>query len=91
MGYGVIKVQGQQIQMLEMNAIKLNAKKDMYERLGIINNVIQDLINKHRPDQMAIEAPFWQECSEYAQAGKSTGSSHCSGHVQSYPRIRIFS
>jgi crossover junction endodeoxyribonuclease RuvC len=59
MGFGLIKVQGQQIEMLEMNAIKLNAKKDMYERLGIINKVIQELIDKHQPNQMAIEAPFF--------------------------------
>lgn len=59
MGYGIIRVTGNQIQLLDMNAIKLNGKKDMFERLGIINDVIQALIDDFKPDHLAIEAPFF--------------------------------
>ena len=59
MGYGIIRVMGNQIQLLDMNAIKLNGKKDMFERLGIINDVIQALIDDFKPDHLAIEAPFF--------------------------------
>ena len=59
MGYGILSVTGKQIKMLEMNVIKLNGKKDMFERLGTINNVIQEIIDKYKPDDMAIEAPFF--------------------------------
>ena len=59
MGYGILAVTGKQIKMLEMNVIKLNGKKDMFERLGTINNVIQEIIDKYKPDDMAIEAPFF--------------------------------
>ena len=59
MGYGILSVTGNQIKMLEMNVIKLNGKKDMFERLGTINNVIQEIIDKYKPDDMAIEAPFF--------------------------------
>jgi len=59
MGYGIIAVTGQQIRMLEMDVIKLNGKKDMFERLGIINDVIHDLIVRYQPHEMAIEAPFF--------------------------------
>ena len=45
--------------MLEMDVVKLNGKKDMFERLGTINKVIQALISKYKPDAMAIEAPFF--------------------------------
>lgn len=45
--------------MLEMDVVKLNGKKDMFERLGIINKVIQTLIDKYQPNAMAIEAPFF--------------------------------
>lgn len=59
MGYGIIRVTGNAINMLDMNAIKLNGKKDMFERLGIINHVIQALIDDFKPDHLAIEAPFF--------------------------------
>jgi crossover junction endodeoxyribonuclease RuvC len=42
-----------------MDVIKLNGKKDMFERLGIINDVIQDLIKRYKPHEVAIEAPFF--------------------------------
>lgn len=59
MGYGIIAVEGHQIRMLEMDVIKMNGKKDMFERLGIINDVIKDLILRYKPHQVAIEAPFY--------------------------------
>ena len=59
MGFSIIQTKGNQIEMLEMDVIKLNSKKDMFERLGIINQTIQQLIDKYRPDAMAIEAPFF--------------------------------
>lgn len=59
MGYGILAVTGKQIKMLEMNVIKLNGKTDMFERLGTINKVIQEIIDKYKPDDMAIEAPFF--------------------------------
>ena len=59
MGYSIIQTNGNQIEMLEMDVLKLNGKKDMFERLGIINKTIQHLIDTYRPDAMAIEAPFF--------------------------------
>jgi len=59
MGFSIIQTNGNQIEMLEMDVLKLNGKKDMFERLGVINQTIQQLIDKYRPDAMAIEAPFF--------------------------------
>lgn len=59
MGFSIIRTKGNQIEMLEMDVVKLNSKKDMFERLGIINQTIQQLIDKYQPDAMAIEAPFF--------------------------------
>jgi crossover junction endodeoxyribonuclease RuvC len=59
MGYSVISVDGNAIQLLEMDVVKLNGKKDMFERLGEINQVIHKLINQYNPTEMAIEAPFF--------------------------------
>jgi crossover junction endodeoxyribonuclease RuvC len=59
MGYSVLSTLGNKMEMLEMDVVKLNGKKDMFERLGIINQVIQSLIDKYHPQAMAIEAPFF--------------------------------
>jgi crossover junction endodeoxyribonuclease RuvC len=59
MGYSVLSTQGNKMEMLEMDVVKLNGKKDMFERLGTINKVIQELIDKYKPQAMAIEAPFF--------------------------------
>jgi crossover junction endodeoxyribonuclease RuvC len=59
MGYSLLSVKGNTMKMLEMDVVKLNGKKDMFERLGVINEVIQELIDKYNPTEMAIEAPFF--------------------------------
>jgi crossover junction endodeoxyribonuclease RuvC len=59
MGYSILACHGNQLSMLEMDVVKLNGKKDMFERLGIINQTIQTIIEKYHPDAVAIEAPFF--------------------------------
>ncbi|GAB3016391.1 crossover junction endodeoxyribonuclease RuvC [Niabella terrae] len=59
MGYSVIKTQSGKIRLLEMHALKLPAKKDNYERLLLIHQKITELIGLHRPQEFAIEAPFF--------------------------------
>mgnify|MGYP001393507867 CR=1 FL=1 len=59
MGYGIIVVQGQHIQMLEMSVLKLSARKDNYQRLQLIYGKVTELIHIYRPTHCAIEAPFF--------------------------------
>lgn len=59
MGYSLLSVKGNTMKMLEMDVVKLNGKKDMFERLGVINEFMQELIDKYKPTEMAIEAPFF--------------------------------
>ena len=59
MGYSVLKVTGKQLAVVEMNVIRLTKIKDMFERLGMINEAMSKVIFTHKPDEMAIEAPFF--------------------------------
>jgi len=59
MGHGVIAINGNTMQLLEMNVLKLPAKKDNYERLQMIHQQVITLINKYNPHEFAIEAPFF--------------------------------
>ena len=59
MGYGIIEVCNNQIRLKEMNVLKLPGKKDNHERLQLIHQKILCLIEEHRPNEFAIEAPFF--------------------------------
>jgi crossover junction endodeoxyribonuclease RuvC len=59
MGYGIIEIRQGNIGLLHMNVLKLNAKKDAYERLELIYKRVSELIVLYKPDMFAIEAPFY--------------------------------
>jgi crossover junction endodeoxyribonuclease RuvC len=59
MGYGIIVVQGQQMQLLEMSVLKLSARQDNYQRLQLIHKKVGELIQTFQPTSFAIEAPFF--------------------------------
>lgn len=59
MGYGIIEIRENKIQLLEMNVLKLSAKFDTYERLEKIYNTVTQIIQDYGPTSFAIEAPFF--------------------------------
>ena len=59
MGYGIIEVNGTKLSMKEMNVLKLSAKKSNPERLQIIHKKVEELIKQFKPNEFAIEAPFF--------------------------------
>jgi crossover junction endodeoxyribonuclease RuvC len=59
MGYSIISISGQQMELVQMSVLKLNARKDHYERLQLIHQKITELIRLHKPGYFAIEAPFF--------------------------------
>ena len=61
MGYGLIKVQGQHVDMITMGVIDLRHFSDGYLKLGHIFERVTGIIDSYLPDEMAIEAPFLQK------------------------------
>ena len=59
MGYGIIEVHNNTPHLKEMNVLRLPGKKDNHERLQLIHQKILCLIEEHRPQEFAIEAPFF--------------------------------
>ncbi|HMU08617.1 MAG TPA: crossover junction endodeoxyribonuclease RuvC [Ferruginibacter sp.] len=59
MGYGLLKVQGNHITLLEMGVLQPGKVKDSYKKLQLIFNTVSGLITKYQPDSFAIEAPFF--------------------------------
>jgi crossover junction endodeoxyribonuclease RuvC len=59
MGYSIVVVQNSKLELIEMDILKLSAKKDNYQRLQIIHKKVTDLIALFDPHCFAIEAPFF--------------------------------
>ena len=59
MGYGLIKVTGNIVQLLEMGVLKPGKVDDPYKKLQLIYNTVSGLIIKYKPDAFSIEAPFF--------------------------------
>lgn len=59
MGYGIIRISGNDLHLLEMGTLKLKQITDAYEKLQRIHEKITDLIRGYSPQDFAIEAPFY--------------------------------
>ena len=59
MGFGLIKVINKKMELIEMEELKLIKIKDHYVRLKLIFEKTIELIDKHKPDEISIEAPFF--------------------------------
>lgn len=59
MGYGLIAVSKNNISLVEMGVLHLSKTKDHAERLKHIFTKMETLIKIHRPQAVAIEAPFF--------------------------------
>lgn len=59
LGYGVIKILGNKVTMEAMGVIDLRKCKDVYLKLGRIYERIIGIIEAFKPDELAIEAPFF--------------------------------
>jgi len=59
MGYGLITVKGNEVNLLELGVLKPGKVKDGYKKLQLIFNTVSGLITKYQPTDFAIEAPFF--------------------------------
>ena len=59
MGYAIVTTNGNTIELLKMDVLKLVSYKDAYRRLEIIHSEVCNLIQMHKPTMFAIEAPFF--------------------------------
>lgn len=59
MGYGIIRIQGNELSLVDMGVLKQSAQSDAYVRLEKIHHKIITLIQEFKPESFAIEAPFF--------------------------------
>jgi crossover junction endodeoxyribonuclease RuvC len=59
MGYGLVKIEGQKVSLLDLGVLKPGNKKHNHTRLQLIFNTVSGLITQFAPTDFAIEAPFF--------------------------------
>lgn len=59
MGYGLIHIKGKQMEMLNFGIIQLSKIDNHPDKLKRIYDRVDGLILEYKPDEMAIEAPFF--------------------------------
>jgi len=59
MGYGVIEVFSGKPRYITMGVIDLRKEKDHFKRIRQIFIEVTELIEQYRPDELAVEAPFY--------------------------------
>ncbi len=59
MGYGLVKVKGREVSLLDLGVLKPGKVKDSYKKLQLIFNTVSGLITQYKPTDFAIEAPFF--------------------------------
>ncbi len=58
-GFGVVRVTGSRITVLDMGIFKMPKADDHFDKLKAIFNATLDIIEKHGPHEFAVEAPFY--------------------------------
>jgi crossover junction endodeoxyribonuclease RuvC len=75
MGYGVICAKGNEAELLAMGVLKLDKFEDHYDRLKKIFERTTGLINEYKPEEMAIEAPFFgKNVQSMLKLGRAQGT-----------------
>lgn len=86
MGYALIKITGNRLVMIDMDTLKMSARKDGYARLQMIHEKVSSLIQTHQPDSFAIEAPFFgKNVQSMLKLGRAQGVAIAAALQQELP------
>ena len=59
LGYGLLKVEGKALSVLEIGVVEMQKIGDPYVKLQKIYKTLSDIVERYAPDEMALEAPFY--------------------------------
>ena len=59
MGYGLVRQKGKELSIIRMGILKLNKLENQALKLKTIFERMLEIIEEYKPDEMAIEAPFF--------------------------------
>lgn len=86
LGFGVIRTEGQKATYVEMGVIDMRKEKDPYAKLSRIFNEISEVCEKYRPDQMALESPFYGKNAQVIlKLGRAQGAAMLAAATRGIP------
>jgi len=86
MGFGIISTTGSRMALLALGVLKLNKYDDHYLRLKIIFERTLSLIDQYKPDELAIEAPFFgKNIQSMLKLGRAQGVAIAAALSRSVP------
>ena len=59
LGFGVILVDGKKTHFVDMGVLDMRKEKDHFAKLKRINAEVGLLIDRYKPNDLAVEAPFY--------------------------------
>ncbi len=59
MGYGIIRAQGQKVELIDLGVLKPGKAKEGIKRLQLIHETVSGLVRQYKPTEFAIESPFF--------------------------------
>lgn len=86
MGYGLISVAGSSMQVVDLGVLHLDKMNDHALKLKTIFEYTLSLIDKHHPDVLAIEAPFFgKNVQSMLKLGRAQGVAMAAGLFRTIP------
>jgi crossover junction endodeoxyribonuclease RuvC len=86
MGFGLIKVEKNQMYFLQLNELQLTKYSDHYVKLKLIFERTIELIETFHPDEIAIEAPFFgKNVQSMLKLGRAQGVAMSAGLSRDIP------
>ncbi len=86
MGFGLIKVEKNQMHFLQLNELQLSKYSDHYFKLKLIFERTIELIETFHPDEIAIEAPFFgKNVQSMLKLGRAQGVAMAAGLSRDIP------
>lgn len=80
LGFAIIEVDGERVNVLEIGVLHLKEKKDPNDKLKEIFLEIQEIIEKYLPQDLAIEAPFYgKNVQSMLKLGRAQGVAMAAG------------
>ncbi|MDP4183661.1 MAG: crossover junction endodeoxyribonuclease RuvC [Bacteroidota bacterium] len=86
MGYGVIKLVSGKPELVAMGVVKTAGMADHYKKLGHIFQRTLHLVDEYKPDEVALEAPFFgKNVQSMLKLGRAQGVAMAAALYRSLP------
>ena len=86
MGFGLIRVVNKKMELIQMSELNLTKYKDHYLKLKLVFERTIELIDNYKPDEIAIEAPFFgKNVQSMLKLGRAQGVAMIAGLSREIP------